>query len=200
MLNVPNLLSLLRLFLVPLFLWASVKQLYTLAFSIFVFAAVTDILDGWIARRFNMRSRLGAFLDPAADKTLMVFGYLFYTTSDALPLVRVPLWLTFVVFARDVLIVIFAYLLYTRVQVKRFPPSVAGKTSTVLQAVALAAAIGTNAFLPFLAPVMRMLFQVVLVVTLFSAWDYLRRADGMLRGEWPEPPRRRDRSDTPVAS
>lgn len=191
MLNVPNLLSLLRLLLVPLFLWASVREQYTLAFTIFVTAAITDILDGAIARRFNLRSRIGAILDPAADKTLMVCGYIFYTTSSALPLVKVPMWLTFVVFIRDILIVTFAYLLYTRVHVKRFPPSAAGKTSTVLQAVALAAVIATNAFLPVLLPLMRLVFQLVLVVTLFSAWDYLRRADGMLRDEWPEPKRTR---------
>lgn len=195
MLNVPNLLSLLRLLLVPLFLWVSVRQMYTAAFVIFVSAAVTDILDGMIARRFNLRSRIGALLDPAADKTLMVCGYLFYTTSGDLPMVSVPIWLTFVVFIRDVLIVMFAYLLYTRVHVKRFPPSAAGKTSMVLQAIALAAVIATNAFLPMLLPLMKLMFQVVLLVTLYSAWDYLRRADGMLQGQWPEPRRRHDESE-----
>src|SRR5436189_826157 len=123
MLTVPNLLTLLRLFLVPCFMVASFHGRFTLALVLFVSAAVTDIFDGMIARRFNQRSRLGAILDPAADKTMLVCGYLFYTLTNKLPLVALPVWLTFVVFIRDFLIAVFAYLLYTRVHVKRFPPS-----------------------------------------------------------------------------
>src|SRR5678810_574281 len=125
MLTIPNLITLLRLFLVPCFIGASIEGRYTVACSIFVFAAVTDILDGAIARRLNQRSRLGALLDPAADKLLMISGYVFYTLHR-LPSVAIPKWLTFTVFVRDFLIVLFAYLLYTRVNVKKFPPSVAG--------------------------------------------------------------------------
>src|SRR3954467_15361436 len=118
MLTVPNLLTLLRLFLVPCFLVASFNDRFTLAFVLFVTAAVTDIFDGMIARRFNQRSRLGAILDPAADKTMLVCGYLFYTLYDHLPLVRIPGWLTFTVFIRDFLIICFAYLVWTRLDVK----------------------------------------------------------------------------------
>src|SRR3954449_8325450 len=113
MLTVPNLLTLLRLFLVPCFLVASFNDRFTLAFVLFVTAAVTDIFDGMIARRFNQRSRLGALLDPAADKTMMISGYLFYTVHATLR-VPIPNWLTFTVFIRDVFIIAFAYLLYTR--------------------------------------------------------------------------------------
>src|SRR5438874_10128787 len=181
MLTVPNALTLLRLFLVPFFLIASIRGMFTTAFIIFVSAAVTDIFDGMIARRFNQRSRLGAFLDPAADKTMMICGYLFYTLN---PGVRVPIpnWLTFTVFIRDFLIIVFAYLLWTRVQVKRFPPSWAGKTSTVLQAATLAATIAVNAFLPQLLTFTHILFHVALVVTLYSSWDYLRRGEQLLYG------------------
>ena len=150
-----------------------------MAFVLFVSAAVTDIFDGMIARRFNQRSRLGAFLDPAADKTMMICGYLFYTLNAG---VRVPIpnWLTFTVFIRDFLIIVFAYLLWTRVQVKRFPPSWAGKTSTVLQAITLGTTIGVNAFVPSLLWFAELLFRIALIVTLYSAWDYLRRGKRML--------------------
>src|SRR3954454_5037041 len=137
MLTVPNLLTLLRLFLVPCFLVASFNDRFTLAFVLFVTAAVTDIFDGMIARRFNQRSRLGALLDPAADKTMMVCGFLFYTLRGGLPVVTIPTWLTFTVFIRAFLIISFASLMYTRMRVKRFPPSWAGKTSTVIQAATL---------------------------------------------------------------
>src|SRR5436189_6060805 len=147
MLTVPNLLTLLRLFLVPCFMVASFHGRFTLALVLFVSAAVTDIFDGMIARRFNQKSRLGAILDPAADKTMMICGYLYYTLGTNVG-ERIPSWLTFTVFARDFLIIMFAYLLYTRVRVKRFPPSAAGKISTLLQACTRGTVIGVNAFAP----------------------------------------------------
>jgi phosphatidylglycerophosphate synthase len=94
--------------------------------------------------------------------------------------VALPEWLTFVVFVRDFLIILFAYLLYTRVNVKRFPPSWAGKASTVLQAGTLATMIAVNAFLPRLLPFAEILFRVALLVTLYSSWDYLRRGRQLL--------------------
>ena len=181
MFTVPNLLTLLRLFLVPCFMVASFRGRFTLAFVLFVTAAVTDIFDGMIARRFNQRSRLGALLDPAADKTMMICGYLFYTLHPSVK-VPIPNWLTFTVFIRDFVIVVFAYLLYTRVQVKRFPPSWAGKASTVTQAVTLAATVATNAVLPQLVPFCAILFRIALGITLYSAFDYLRRGKGLLEG------------------
>jgi cardiolipin synthase (CMP-forming) len=184
--HIPNILTAARFLLVPCFIGASIEGMYTVAFVIFVTAAVTDILDGMIARRLGVHSRLGALLDPAADKTLMVCGFIYYTFGRRLPVVAMPGWLTFTVFIRDFLIVFFAYLLYTRVQIQKFPPSVAGKTSTVLQAVTLAATIAVNAFLPALATMVEVLFRVSLVVTLYSGWDYMRRASRLLD----EPPLR----------
>jgi CDP-diacylglycerol--glycerol-3-phosphate 3-phosphatidyltransferase len=162
------------------FIYASIKGDFTAAFILFVGAAFTDMFDGMIARRFNQRSRLGAILDPIADKTMLVCGYVFYTLYDNVPLVRIPGWLTFAVFIRDFLIALFAYLVWTRVHVTRFPPSWAGKLSTVLQAATLGVTIGVNAFVPSLLWLAQLLFRVALVVTLYSAWDYLRRGKRML--------------------
>ena len=180
MFTIPNILTLGRLLLVPCFLVASMKGMYTTAFVIFVSAAVTDILDGMIARRWNLRSRIGALLDPAADKTLMVCGFVYYTFADRLPVANIPGWLTFTVFIRDFLIAFFAYLMYTRIHISKFPPTVFGKASTVLQAVTLAAVIASNAFAPGLLTLAEVLFRVSLVLTLFSGWHYLRRAEQML--------------------
>ncbi|HVR37872.1 MAG TPA: CDP-alcohol phosphatidyltransferase family protein [Thermoanaerobaculia bacterium] len=178
--TIPNILTLARIVMVPCFLFASIREMYTVAFIIFVTAAVTDIFDGMIARRLNQRSKLGALLDPAADKMLLICGYLFYTIHRPMPVVRIPGWLTYVVFIRDFLIVSFAYLMYTRVNVKRFPPSWAGKTSTVLQAITLGTMIAVNAFLPQLLWFSEIMFRVALLMTLFSAWDYLRRGERLL--------------------
>ena len=181
--HIPNILTILRLLLVPCFLWASMRGMYVAAFVIFLSAAVTDILDGMIARRLNVHSRLGALLDPAADKTLMVSAFLYYTFAAKLPVVEVPAWLTFTIFIRDFMIGVFAYLMYTRVQITRFPPTIAGKASTVLQATTVAVVIGANAFAPAAAGVAWLLFRAVLFMTLFSAWGYMRRAAFLLRDE-----------------
>jgi cardiolipin synthase (CMP-forming) len=178
--HIPNILTSIRMLLVPCFLGASMQRMYTVAFVIFVTAAVTDILDGMIARRLNVKSRLGALLDPAADKLLMVCGFLYYTFAPGLPVVKIPGWLTFTVFIRDFLIVLFAYLMYTRVHISRFPPTIAGKTSTVLQALTLAGALAANAFLPRILPAVEVLFRASLLMTLYSAWGYMRRADRLI--------------------
>lgn len=181
--TIPNVLSLVRLTMVPVFIWAAVAGSFGLAFTIFVSAAVTDAFDGWIARRFNQRSTLGAFLDPAADKTLMVSAYVVMTMDGIAPL-RLPVWLTFTVFARDVLIVLFAYLLYTRIRVSRFPPSIFGKVSTIIQVITLAATLAANSVLqPVFAPVLPGLHAVAFAVTLVSGWDYLRRWNEIVLSE-----------------
>lgn len=179
MLTVPNVLTLLRLLLIPFFIYASIKDAFNVAFFIFLSAAITDILDGAIARRFNQRSRIGALLDPAADKTMMVCGYVFYTFDTTVPN-RIPGWMTFTVFIRDFVIVLFAYLLYTRVNVKKFPPSWLGKTSTVLQATTLATAIAVNGFATWGHLLLQVLFRLTVFMTLFSGWDYLRRGRRLL--------------------
>lgn len=155
-----------------------------IAFILFVAAGITDAVDGFIARRFDQRSRLGAILDPTADKTLMFSGYVIFTFG-ALVRNPLPVWLTMTIFARDVVIVLFAYLLFTRIHVRRFPPSVAGKVATLLQIVALSAAIAVNTSLErAITPIANPLFQLALVSTLYSGFDYLRRADRLLeKGE-----------------
>ncbi len=168
-----------RLIAVPVFLWASFDGRFLFAFVLFVSAALTDLFDGFIARAFNQRSRLGALLDPAADKTIMICGYLFYTLHSRLRH-PIPAWLTFTTFVRDFFILFFVYLLYTRVNVKRFPPSWAGKTSTVAQAVTLGTAVGVNASLPGLAPLAEVFYRVTVILTLYSGWDYLNRARRLL--------------------
>lgn len=179
-LTIPNAVSLLRLALVPVFVLLSVRGEFKLALAVFLAAALTDALDGYLARKLNQRSQLGAVLDPAADKIMMVFGFLTYTLHSAI-LYPLPAWLTFVIFARDVTIVFFAYLLYTRIQVRRFPPSLAGKISTVTQAVTLALIVFLNAFPQSGQQLAPWLFRAALLITLYSAADYVRKGEVMLR-------------------
>lgn len=178
--TVPNVLSLVRLGLIPVFVVLSVRGQFTAAFVLFVGAAATDALDGWIARRFDQISRLGTYLDPAADKTMMVTTYIVYTLPQIAPQ-RLPVWLTGTVFIRDITIVLFAYLLYTRIRVKRFPPSIIGKISTIVQVVALAATIAANMVLASIVlPFLDVLYRITLVATLYSGFDYIRKWDLVL--------------------
>jgi cardiolipin synthase len=180
LLTIPNVLTGARIVAVPFFLFAAARGYFTTAFVLFVSAAVTDIIDGFVARQLNQRSRFGAFLDPIADKMIMVCGYIFFTFSAnvAMP---IPRWLTLFVFLRDLLIPVFAYMLYKKVGVTRFPPSWAGKASTLAQASALAAAIGVSAFGDVLRLTATILFPLALAMTLFSAAVYLRRAYVLLK-------------------
>ncbi|MEO8217855.1 MAG: CDP-alcohol phosphatidyltransferase family protein [Acidobacteriota bacterium] len=178
--TIPNLLTFLRIALIPFFVVSSLAGHFTLALVLFVSAAATDALDGFIARKLDQRSRIGALLDPAADKTMMFCGYVVYTING-IALHRLPSWLTFTVFARDFLLVFFAYLLYTRVRVRGFPPSIPGKISTVLQVVALSVAIASNTMLaPLVVPMQVPVYALALAFTLYSGWGYLRRTDAML--------------------
>lgn len=181
--TLPNILTLLRILLIPVFIIGAMESRHGLAFVSFVGAALTDVLDGWIARKFNLRSRLGAILDPAADKAMMIAGYVVYTIIDTATL-RLPVWLTFTVFARDILIVLFAYLLYTRIHIQRFPPSIPGKISTFSQVVALAATIAANTGTgAALRPALPLIHKFALVMTMLSGADYIRKWDRVLNYE-----------------
>ncbi len=176
-----NALTLLRLALIPVFIMASLRGAFALAFFVFVGAALTDALDGYVARNWNQRSRIGAILDPAADKTMMVSGYVVYTLRGVAHH-RLPLGLTVTVFLRDVVIVLIAYLLYTRIRIRKFPPTVAGKVSTILQAVALGVTMAANMFLSAIAiPLMPLAQGAALLGTLYSGFDYMRRWSLTLR-------------------
>ena len=98
--NLPNLISLMRLLLVPLTVWLILSNAYALAFATFLVAGISDGFDGFLARRFDWRTRLGAYLDPLADKALVVSVFV---TLGLLKMI--PAWLVIMVVSRDALIV-----------------------------------------------------------------------------------------------
>ncbi len=98
--NIPNILTVLRFCMVPVVVIALVNQHWTIAFVVFVAAGVTDAIDGFIARRFDMRTELGAYMDPLADKALLVSIYITMSAGGLL-----PAWLAVLVVSRDIMIV-----------------------------------------------------------------------------------------------
>ncbi len=99
LLTVPNLLSVLRLLLVPVFLWLILIDASGLALVTLVVASVTDFLDGFLARRLNQQTRLGALLDPAADRLYILAALVGLAVTS-----HIPVWLPFVIISRDVML------------------------------------------------------------------------------------------------
>jgi len=155
-LTVPNLLSLARIVLTPVFIWAMTQRRPWTAFAIFLAAGATDALDGYTARRFHLKSNLGLWLDPAGDKILLTAALIVLTLPKLSAPNVVPLWLTVISIGRDLFIAIGA-LVYIAIRGRTvFRPTLLGKASTVagvftLLAVLLWNALGSSpAFLPWL--------------------------------------------------
>jgi cardiolipin synthase len=129
-LTVPNQLTILRIFLVPVFVLLLVYGYLGWALVVFLTAGATDALDGLIARRAGQRSTLGAWLDPMADKLLLVTTFI-VLTLPAIPLTnRLPLWLTIAVISRDVVIVGVVAIVNLAVGPRTFRPTFLGKATT----------------------------------------------------------------------
>src|SRR6202012_3106116 len=99
-LNLPHIITVLRILLVPVVIWAITSQQMAIAFSVFLIAGVSDAVDGFLAKLFGMQSELGAHLDPLADKVLIVSIYVALGITEA-----IPRWLVILVVSRDLLIV-----------------------------------------------------------------------------------------------
>lgn len=126
--NLPNLLTIVRMFLVPIFAMAALEKRTLLALGIFATAGLTDALDGYIARRFHLKTRLGAILDPLADKLLLITAYLVLTLYETF-----PLWLSGVVIARDMIMIGGIVWIYLQNRVLQISPSLLGKATTFVQ-------------------------------------------------------------------
>jgi cardiolipin synthase len=169
--NVPNLISLLRLAAVPLVVWMIATGRLTGAFWIFVAAGVSDAVDGWLARVLNQRTRLGAYLDPLADKMLLVC--VFVTLGQV---GKLESWLVILVVSRDVMIVggiILLFLLEHRVAIQ---PSFISKANTSVQ-IAFAGLVLARHGLDLPGPgwtaALEWASYVVALTTLFSGAQYV---------------------------
>ncbi len=136
-LTIPNLISLVRMGLTPLFVIAVLEQEPQRALAIFAIAGVTDALDGLIARYFNQRSALGAYLDPIADKLLLTAAFVILAIPNIHTGVLIPLWITVLVLARDITILVVSLVLQLAVSIKEFPPMGLSKVNTALQIAAI---------------------------------------------------------------
>ncbi|MGN7612254.1 CDP-alcohol phosphatidyltransferase family protein [Magnetococcales bacterium HHB-1] len=130
--NLPNFLSLLRICAVPVFIGFLVEGHHAWALWLFAFAGLTDGLDGFIAKRFGMVTTLGSYLDPLADKLLLISGFITLTVLGHL-----SIWLTLMMVTRDLLIIGGAVLYQLLTQSLRMEPLWISKINTFMQIILL---------------------------------------------------------------
>jgi cardiolipin synthase len=126
--NIPNFITLGRVIAVPVIFWLLVSGKAKAAFFVFVLAGISDAVDGYLAKRFNWRTELGAFLDPLADKLLIVSIYIALGVRDEL-----PSWLVIAVVSRDILILMAILLSWLMGHPVRIRPLTISKLNTAFQ-------------------------------------------------------------------
>ena len=166
--SIPNIITLGRILLVPIVVWAIASNQMEIAFAVFVIAGVSDGVDGFLAKRFNMASELGAMLDPLADKALLVSIYVALGIWGA-----IPRWIVILVVSRDIMIVsavIVSWLFGKPVPMK---PLMVSKINTVAQVALAAVVLASLAFGFGPGPYDVILMGVVTVFSLVSVSLYL---------------------------
>jgi cardiolipin synthase len=131
--NVPNLITLTRVALVPIFALMLLQKRAFGALLVVFLAGLSDILDGLAARRWHQQTKIGRLLDPLADKTLLSTAYILLAIRSLGFTYVIPLWLVVVVIVRDLIIVAGGFVIFLIRGRREFPPSVFGKMSTVFQ-------------------------------------------------------------------
>jgi cardiolipin synthase (CMP-forming) len=167
-LSIPNIITLGRILLVPFIVWAIASSQLEIAFAIFVIAGVSDAVDGFLAKHFNMSSELGALLDPLADKALLVSIYIALGIWGA-----IPHWIVILVVSRDIMIV--GAVIVSWVFGKPIPmkPLMVSKLNTVAQVTFAALVLASLGFHFDSKPYDEILMGFVTVFTLLSVSFYL---------------------------
>jgi cardiolipin synthase len=167
----PNLLTFLRLCLIPFLVIAVLEAHYRTALCLFVIAGLSDGLDGWAARVLKQQTQIGQYLDPVTDKLLLSTLFLVLMHQGL-----VPRRVTVLVFSRDLGILIVAALLYISLGMRDFRPSIYGKTSTCAQILALLAVLLCQIYSPMPLVMLRTLaLYATALLTIVSALHYAWR-------------------------
>jgi cardiolipin synthase len=174
--NLPNTITLIRILLVPVFAWLWWRGAHAWALTVFVIASVSDLLDGFLARVLDQKTRLGQVLDPAADKLLMLVGFLTAALVGAL-----PVWLAIIAIGKDLAQAIgggIAYLFFRDTHgPERWKPTRLGKYTTFTQVIAIGLALLAGAWdRETLRPYVAALSIHAAVLTVIAVIQYTSRA------------------------
>jgi len=170
--TLPNYLTLLRIILVPLFVIFLLHHKQSEAFFIFLFAGLTDVLDGLAARIWHQKSVAGLWLDPLADKLLIFTSFFLLSFSEFANPNTIPWKVFWVVLGRDLMIVIGALVLFLLKKKQNFPPTLMGKTSTVCQVLTILAVLFFN-FLQKEMGLLSWLYDLTILATVVSGLQYI---------------------------
>ena len=171
-LTVATKITLLRMFLIPFIAIGILYHRYGLALLIFLFSGLTDMFDGLVARRFKQKTKLGALLDPMADKLLLSTSFLLLTLPSSQLSVAIPVWLAVMVFARDIIIVVSSVAIALTTGFTKFDPTIYGKASTLVQIGCVLAVLIAN-YVGLRETWIEWLFYLTFVLTLFSGLHYI---------------------------
>ena len=177
--TLPNLLTFARLVALPFLIVAIVEGEQMQAFAIFFAMAVSDFVDGYLARHFGMASPLGALLDPIADKLLLVSTFIVFALKSTPTNIHIPIWLVLMTVGRDVLIVTAALVMALGLGIKTFPPTFLGKANTFAE-ISTVVAILMNNIGRMPAWVADICFPVTLLLTIASGVHYVFRASAVI--------------------
>jgi cardiolipin synthase (CMP-forming) len=169
-----NQITLLRMLLIPAFVLLVVYGYFGWALLTFVAAGATDALDGLIARLAHQKTDLGAWLDPAADKLLLVSTFVVLTLPNLGLVNRIPIWLTVLIISRDIGIVLTVAIVNLALGPRTFKPSLLGKGATALFIVTCVVVMYYN-YLGRPSPVVDAFVWASLAITLVSGIDYVFR-------------------------
>jgi cardiolipin synthase len=170
-----NQLTLLRMLLIPAFVLLVVYEYRGYALVVFMVAGITDALDGLIARRSGQKTTLGAWLDPMADKLLLVSTFIVLTVPGLGLANRLPLWLTVMVISRDVVIVLTVAIVNLAIGHRTFRPSIFGKMATAIYILTAVFAMLFN-YLGYHSVVVDVFVWASLAITLISSLHYIWHA------------------------
>jgi cardiolipin synthase len=173
--TIPNLLTFARILLTPLLAWFLLREWMRAAFLVFFIAGLTDVLDGLLARALSQKSRLGSYVDPVADKLLLVTSFVLLWHAG-----QVPLWLLSIAAGRDIMIVTgFLVLFFCRVRLE-IRPIVSSKLSTLFQLGTVFALLG-KPFLQVSGWMYSALFAITAGFSILSGGQYLSMGVSMLK-------------------
>jgi cardiolipin synthase (CMP-forming) len=168
-LNLPNLITIARILLVPVIVWAIASGEMQIAFLVFLISGVSDAVDGFLAKRLGMRSDLGAHLDPLADKALIVSIYVALGITEA-----IPRWIVILVVSRDILIIGGLMLAWFVGKPMKIKPVLVSKLNTVAQIVFACLVLAALAFQLKFEAIEDVVMAVVAALTLASVGFYVR--------------------------
>jgi len=173
LLSIPNLISFARILLVPVFVFYLVRDEFLSATVVLAFASLSDLLDGFIARRWSLRTELGAYLDPAADKILFVSTFVVFTVKG-----EIPVWFTGLIIVREIIVVTGSFYFRSRVNDFRIMPEKAGKWSVFFQILILICIL-LKKLIPSTVTFIRIFFLpivcIALFLSMFSGLQYILR-------------------------